>query len=164
MESALDTVTGLPVHPLVVHIVIVLIPVAAIAAVIMALRPSFSRRFGIAVVVLAVVGALGAVVSKMSGEQLSSRIGYPQPHVELGNVLPIFAGVFAALLLIFWLFDRGVPGNRRRPAWLRFLAVALVVAAVLATWWTIRVGHSGAEATWKSVIESTKPGSVPPPE
>ncbi len=162
MESALDSVAGLPVHALVVHSVI-LIPIVAIAAIWMAIRPTFSRRFGVAVVIFAVISLIASVISRLSGEQLASRIGYPDPHTALGNVLPIFIGVFTLLLLVFWLFDRGVPGNRQRPTWLRILAVGVVVSAVLAVWWTVRVGHSGAEATWKAVIENTTPGSIEPP-
>jgi Mn2+/Fe2+ NRAMP family transporter len=162
VEDALDSVFGLPVHALVVHFV-VLVPIVAVAAVWMAIRPSFSRRFGVAVVVFAVLAFIASVISRVSGEQLASRIGYPDPHTELGNVLPIFIGVFAVLLTLFWLFDRGIPGNRRRPMWVKILAVAVVVAAILAVWWTIRVGHSGAEATWKAVIENTTLGSIDPP-
>lgn len=162
MENPLDVIFGLPVHALVVHFV-VLVPIVALAAVWMAVRPSFSRRFGVAVVVFAVLAFIASVISRVSGEQLASRIGYPDPHTELGNVLPIFIGVFAVLLTLFWLFDRGIPGNRRRPLWLKVLAVAVVVAAILAVWWTIRVGHSGAEATWKAVIDNTTRGSIDPP-
>lgn len=162
MENPLDVIFGLPVHALVVHFV-ALVPIIAIAAVWMTVRPSFSRRFGVAVVVFAVIAFLASVISRLSGQQLASRIGYPDPHTALGNVLPIFMGVFAALLVVFWLFDRGIPGNRRRPTWLRILAVAVVVASILALWWTIRVGHSGSEASWKAVIENTKVGSIDPP-
>ena len=31
----------------------------------------------------------------------------------------------------------------------------LVLASLVTIGWTIRVGHSGAEATWSAVIEST---------
>jgi Mn2+/Fe2+ NRAMP family transporter len=149
MDAVLDTIAGLPVHPLVVHAVVVLVPIAAIAAIAMAIRPQFSRRFGVAVVVLAVIAAVTSFIAKASGDRLAARLGFePQPHTDLGNQLPIFVTVFALLLLIFWLFDRGVPGNRRRPTWLKVLAVAVVIAAVLATWWTFRVGHSGAESVW----------------
>lgn len=157
MDSVLDTFAGLPVHPLIVHLVVVLIPLAAIAAIAMAIRPQFSRRFGVAVVTLAILAAITSFIAKASGDQLAARLGFqPQPHTELGNELPIFTSVFAALILVFWLFDRGVPGNRRRPAWLRITAVAVVVAALLATWWTIRVGHSGAESVWAPKVSVTQ--------
>ena len=154
---------GLPVHALVVHFVVVLVPLTAIGAIVMALRPSFSRRFGVVIVVIGLAGLLGSVISRTSGESLSSRIGYPEPHVTLGDVFPAILAVFTAVLVVFWLFDRGVPGNRARPIWLKFMAVLLVLASLFALWWTIRVGHSGAEATWGSVIENTELGQVSRP-
>lgn len=155
MESLLDTIAGLPVHPLVVHAAVVLIPLAAIGAIIMAFSARFSRRFGVIVVILAGLGAGAAIVAKASGEQLAARVGEPEQHAELGEVMPIIAGVFFVVLLVFWLFDRGIPMNRSRPAWLIALAVVLVVAAAVSIGWTIRVGHTGAEATWSSVITNT---------
>jgi hypothetical protein len=163
MDISLDTMFGLPIHALVVHFVVVLVPLTAIGAVLMVVRPSFSRRFGVVVVVIGLLGLLGSVISRTSGETLASRIGYPDPHTELGDVFPAILAVFTAVLVVFWLFDRGVPGNRARPIWLKFMAVLLVLASAFALWWTIRVGHSGAEATWGSVIENTRLGQVSRP-
>lgn len=145
-------VFGLPVHALVVHLVVVLVPLAAIGAVLMAVHPGFGRRYGSAIAIIAAVAAAMSLLSRQSGEQLAEVVGTPQPHAELGNVLPVFVCVFAVLAAVFWLYARGVPGNRKRPPWLRALAVAVVVAAVLATWWTIRVGHSGAESVWGPIL------------
>ena len=69
--------------------------------------------------------------------------------------MPLIAIAFFVVLLVFWLFDRGIPRNRHRPVWVRLLAVVLIALAVLATIWVIRVGHSGAEATWSYKIEQT---------
>jgi uncharacterized membrane protein len=160
MDISLDTMFGLPIHPLVVHFVVVLVPLTAIGAVVMALRPSFSRRFGVVIVVIGLLGLLGAVISRMSGETLSSRIGYPEPHATLGDVFPAILAVFTAVLVVFWLFDRGVPGNRARPIWLKVMAALLILVSLFALWWNIRVGHSGAEATWGSVIENTSLGQI----
>jgi hypothetical protein len=152
VDGAFDVVFGLPLHPLVVHIVVILVPVAALGAAASVVHAGFGRRYLSAVVVIAVVAAGASLISRESGEQLALRTGTPQPHAELGAVLPVFTWVFAIAVLVFWLFARGVPGNRRRPVWLRVLGVAVVVAAVLALWWTIRVGHSGAEAVWAPVV------------
>ena len=35
------------------------------------------------------------------------------------------------------------------------VGVITVVAAVLAIWWTVRVGHSGAQAVWQGIVQST---------
>lgn len=157
VDSLFDTFQGLPVHALVVHAVVVLVPLTAIGAVIMALSPSFSRRFGTVVVVVAGLAAVASVVARQSGEQLAARVGSPQPHAGLGAVLPWFAIAFFLVVMVFWLFDRGVPASKARPAWLVVLAVVLVVVAAAAAWWTIRVGQSGSEAVWQSVIENSQP-------
>jgi drug/metabolite transporter (DMT)-like permease len=158
VDALFDTVGGIPVHALVVHAVVVLVPLAAIGAVLMAVRPSFSRRFGSLVVIIAGIGAAASLVAKESGEQLALRVGEPDPHVELGDVMPLFASGLLVLVLVFWLFDRGIPANRSRPAWLVVLAVVMVIGAVAATWWTIRVGDSGAKAVWEPILQVSQPG------
>ncbi|CAB5005487.1 unannotated protein [freshwater metagenome] len=96
-----------------------------------------------------------SLISKESGEALAARVGLPQVHSELGDKMPLIAFAFFVVLLVFWLVDRGIPGNRHRPVWLRFLAVLLIMLAVFATYWVIRVGHTGAEATWLFKISQT---------
>jgi hypothetical protein len=158
VDSFFDTVAGLPMHPLVVHAVVILVPLAAIGAMVMAFSPSFSRRFGVLVVIGAGSGAGAAVVAKESGERLAARVGVPELHQELGSLLPYVAAALFVLVLVFWLFDRGIPANRPRPLWLRLLAALLVVAAIGATAWTVRVGHSGAVAVWTSIVDGTPKG------
>jgi uncharacterized membrane protein len=155
VDSYVDTIFGLPVHALVVHGAVVLIPLAAIGAILMALRPTFSRRYGLLVVLVAAAGAISAFVARLSGEQLAERVGKPEQHAELGTVLPFIATGFFVLLLVFWLFDRGIPANKYRPMWLVILAIVVILAACLAIFWTIRVGHTGTTAVWGSVIENT---------
>jgi hypothetical protein len=157
VDPYLDTVAGLPVHALVVHAVVVLVPLAAVGAVLMALRPSFSRRFGVLVVIVAGVAVPAALVAKESGERLARRIGVPVLHQELGSVMPWVAAALFLGILVFWLVDRGIPMNRQRPLWLKLLAALLVLAAVGATLWTVRVGHSGATAVWTPILDGATP-------
>lgn len=158
MGSLLDTVFGLPVHALVVHAAVVLVPLAALGAILMALRPSFSRRFGTLVVIAAAVAAAASFVAKESGEQLAARVGNPEEHADLGELMPLVAGGLFLVVLVFWLFDRGIPANKFRPLWLKVLGAVMILASLGALYWTIRVGHTGAVATWSAVIENTKPG------
>jgi uncharacterized membrane protein len=154
-----DTIDGLPVHVLVVHVAVVLIPLAAIGAILIALRPRAMRLFGVATVLGAAIGTVASFVARSSGESLSSRIGFPEPHVNYGETFPIAALGFLILLVIFWLFARGVPLNRNRPLWLKVFGGAVVVAAIGISYFTFLVGHTGAEATWATVIENSKPGT-----
>lgn len=155
MDGILDTVAGLPMHPLIVHGAVVLVPLAAVGLMLMAVRPAFSRRFGVLVVIVAGVGALASVAAKLSGDELAERVGTPEVHAELGDLMPWVALGLFALGLLFWLVDRGIPGNKPRPGWLVVYAILLVLAAAFTVYWTIRVGHSGAEATWADVVERT---------
>jgi uncharacterized membrane protein YidH (DUF202 family) len=155
VDGILDTVAGLPMHPLVVHAVVVLVPLAAVGLIAMAVRPAFSRRFGVLVVIVAGAGALASIAAKLSGEELAERVGTPELHAELGDVMPLVALGLFVLGLVFWLVDRGIPGNKPRPGWLVVYAILLVLASAFAVYWTFRVGHSGAEATWSGVVKGT---------
>lgn len=145
---------GLPLHPLIVHLAVVLLPLAALGAIAIAVRPAWSKRFGVLVVAGAAAGAVAAVISKNSGEDLAQQVGVTAEHLDYGNLMPLIAGGFLALVTVFWLFDRGVPGNRGRPLWLKALAAVVALAAIVVIGWTALTGHSGAEAVWGSVGSS----------
>jgi hypothetical protein len=155
MDSLLDTSNGLPVHPLVVHAVVVLLPLVAVLAIIMVINSRFSRRFGPVVVALGFVAVGASLVAKESGEQLLRRVQAPPNHIELGDRLPVLAGLYFLLLLGFWLLDRGIPGNRRRPALVIILGIVLAIASVLICLQVYAVGHSGAEGVWLQILSGT---------
>ena len=154
-----DSINGVPIHALIVHVAIVLIPLSAIGAILIAARPKALRLFGAATVIGAAVGAVAGVISKTSGQDLSQRVGWPQEHVDYGNIFPIAAVAFLLLLVVFWLIARGVPLNRNRPLWLKVFGAALILAAIGITYLTVLTGFSGASATWTKTIENTQPGT-----
>ncbi len=139
---------GLPLHPLVIHAVVVLVPLTSIGALLMALRPRFSKRFGVIFVIGAILSAVSAFVAKESGETLARTRPVSGEHVMAGDVVPLPVLGFAVLLTVFWLFDRGVPGNRTRPLWLKVLAIAVILAAVGCTYLVVIAGHTGALSVW----------------
>jgi len=143
-----EEVWGLPLHPLVIHAVVVLVPLTAIGAVLMALRPRFTKRFGVIFVIGAIVSTVSAFLAKESGETLARTRPVSGEHVMAGDVVPLPVLGFAVLLTVFWLFDRGVPGNRARPLWLKLLAVVVVAAAVACTYLVVIAGHTGALSVW----------------
>lgn len=153
MDSVFESVAGLPLHPLVVHVVVVLVPVAGLGAVAMAIWPGISRRVGSLFVIAAGLGAGGAFVAKASGEAFAEVRGTPATHAQLGDVMPWFALALFVVLLVFGLVDRGIPSNRPRPVWLRLFAVVLVIVAVATIAWVVRTGHTGAEAVWSGVVD-----------
>lgn len=150
MLSGLESLVGLPLHPLVVHAVVVLVPLTAVGAVLAAAWPSFSRRYGALLVVIVWIATGSAWLAEESGEQLAREVGVPSAHVIAAEPLPPFVLLFAVVMTVFWLFDRGVPGNRPRPWWLRLLAGALLVVSVIAIVMAVQAGHTGAVAVWSA--------------
>ncbi len=149
-----DTVNGLPWHPLVVHSVVVLLPLAAVAGVLVALRPSWRRHARALLVVDAVVLVL-AWVATQSGEALQARLEglaqapVAQEHAQQGGLVPWFAlGVLASAGL--------VEVARRRPALVPVSIVAAAVTGVAAIAWVVVTGDSGASAVWRDIIANTE--------
>ena len=71
----INNLFGLPVHPLLVHIPVVLIPLAtAIGSLLVAVRGSWRRTFAIPVAVVALAGAGGVFLAAKSGGSLEERV------------------------------------------------------------------------------------------
>jgi len=145
-----DAIFGLPTHILVVHAAVVLIPLAAVGAVVMALSARWSERFGPAVVAVGAVGFLASLASRLSGPSLAQSQGVSEAHHSAGNLLPFFAAGLLIVVTVLWLIDR--RGAVARSLSTSILAVVVVAVAVLATGWTIRTGHTGSEQVWQNVV------------
>jgi uncharacterized membrane protein len=102
-----DTIGGLPLHPLIVHFVVVLLPVASLGALLSAVWPAVRRRFGWLTVAAAAVAAALVPVATTSGENLVTGLGGSNPlidkHEQLADMMIYWAGglfVAVALLMI----------------------------------------------------------------
>jgi hypothetical protein len=147
-----DTVFGLPVHALVVHGVVVLLPLMTVVTTAWAFLPRVSRVVGWAVVVANAGTAALTFVAKESGQALQQRMGgqVAQEHAEVADVLPFFAlALLFASVLVQALRTRDVAVPERLPA-----VLTLVVAAA-ALYWAVRTGHSGSEAVWSGIVQQT---------
>ena len=85
-----DTIGGLPVHPLVVHAVVVLVPLAALLLVAALASATVRRRAGIVTPVLATVALALVPIATDSGEGLERRLPRTdliRTHAELGDTL-----------------------------------------------------------------------------
>lgn len=148
---ALDTsVLGLPLHPLIVHLVVIALPVGALATVAGVVSPWFRVRYaGLAVHVLC-VGAVATLVARASGMALAEVETLPVRHADLGHALVVTALITAGVSLLWWwssVRQRATPPRRASllPMVLGALAVGLCLATTVLT---ALVGHSGAEAVW----------------
>jgi len=147
-----DLINGLPLHPLVVHAVVVLLPLAILGTLAIVARPRWRRHYGPLVVGISLVATALVPVATSSGEALEKHVGDPGSHAQLGDQLIWFA--LPLLLLVAGL----VWADRRRPSArnvLRFLASGAVVAALAAGVQVYRVGDSGARAAWGDQVSSS---------
>jgi hypothetical protein len=98
------TVNGLPLHPLIVHVVVVLLPLAILGTIGIAIWPAMRRYLGWLVLADAIVGLLVVPVATNSGEQLRDKLGAQQlvrQHQHYAeHLLPWTAGLVVALILV----------------------------------------------------------------
>lgn len=154
------TVAGLPLHPLVVHAVVVLLPLAALGAVAMALRAVWRPALGVPTLLVALGGVLAVPVATRSGWQLRSAMGDDSPlvleHAARASALLPVAVLFLALLAAAVVVERtALPAVRAAPWRARLVVVLAGSAAVVGTAVTglvVWIGHSGATAVWQGVL------------
>jgi hypothetical protein len=69
----LSNAFGLPAHPLLLHVPVVLVPVLSVATVALAVRPAWRLRFGLSAGVLAIVTMAGTILTAGAGEALKKQ-------------------------------------------------------------------------------------------
>lgn len=150
---SLDLINGLPVHPLIVHSVVVLGPLFALLFIALVIRPSLHKNYGWVTVVGLAVATGSAVLAKESGESLSERVGLPVEHAEYGEKLVVVLAVLSALALIRQIFmKKSVSDGKPAKKLLNAIGIVGAVIAVAVLVLTYLSGHSGATATWEKRI------------
>jgi uncharacterized membrane protein len=121
------SIFGLPLHPLVVHAAVVLIPLACLGALIVVGSSRARERFGWLTVAFAVAAAGAAITARLSGESLALSLAGIAPliatHRQWGQLTP-WSAVALAITLPAGLLVR----TRSKPAW---VAAAVLLYRVL---------------------------------
>lgn len=154
-------INGVPLHPLVIHAVVVFVPLAALSAILFAVVPRWRWLFRWPTAVLAVVAVITTRVAVISGNDLKDDRGLGvlelvQEHEEWADRLEIAVWVFAVVaLLAWWVLPYAAPlvGSTARTSPVATLTTAVtvvlpVVAAVVLVLAVI-TGDAGAKAVWK---------------
>lgn len=162
----IDNLFGLPAHPLLVHAPIVLVPLCLVAAVLMAVKPEWRRRFAVPTAVVAVVAAVSVQLAEGSGEALEERVretNLVEQHAEIAELAKpfVFLFVLALVAVAAWeLFQQrrarsagqeGAAATGWQATVSRLVPAAMVVTVLLggvATYEIVQTGHSGAKAVW----------------
>jgi uncharacterized membrane protein len=172
----MDTLFGLPAHPLLVHIPIVLLPLAAIGVIVMLIKPSWHQRYRWVVLGMGIAGALGATLAAQAGEELENRIVAVEgreaarrwhDHAEMGETARNVALLFVLVLLVFvllpWWQERrvyqpdadGVVPNGGHRVLVIVVSVLAVLTAAGSVVTIVQAGHTGSKSVWETYVRDT---------
>jgi formate hydrogenlyase subunit 3/multisubunit Na+/H+ antiporter MnhD subunit len=153
------SVNGLPTHALAVHAAVVLVPLAALLAILFVI-PRLRNWAAIPMALVAVGGLLALYVAKASGENLKDTIlgesggdSKTNPvarlidiHEDRANVLFYLMIAFAVVAVAVYFLYRE---RTHFTGAVQYVACGLlVIGAVVITVQVIRVGDAGARAVW----------------
>ena len=151
-------INGLPLHPLVVHAVVVLVPLSTLGALAVVVRRQWARTYGPLVALGAAGAAVTAWVAKLAGDAFALAIGATgdiaqqiADHGRWGLYTAVSTTVFAlfAVAATAAAFAPGTAASR----WQRPVAAVAALAGVVATLFTVLAGDSGASAVWGSLLD-----------
>ncbi|MBO4258150.1 DUF2231 domain-containing protein [Streptomyces griseorubiginosus] len=162
----MSLVNGLPAHVLLVHFVVVLVPLTALALVVCAVWPRAARRMGVVLPVLALATLVSVPLTTQAGEWLERHVtssALIRRHAELGDgLLPWALGLFVLAAAVWWTSRRtsAERAGTRSASVIRVAAGVLsVVVAAGAVVDVYRIGDSGAKAAWTGGYSKTATGS-----
>ena len=157
-----DYIFGLPMHALVIHAVVVLVPLSAACAIAYAVRPEWRRVLRWPTAVGAVVSGGAAFVAAESGEALQVRVSQVRgattdfdllaEHVEWGDRAKLLCLLFMALtLLALWFARPPEEESPRGHATDVIVSTLVVLAAMSAVITVVLAGHAGSEVVWNDL-------------
>ena len=150
----LDTVFGLPTHPLLVHATVVMVPTAALLVALAAVYPRFRNWIGPVPALAALLSCVLVPLSTSSGEDLERRLGHSslvEKHAHLAGTLIWYVVPLALVAVVGYGLPRLRPVRKGLVAVLAIASVGLAGATLVDV---ALIGHSGAKAAWSGVVAS----------
>ncbi len=148
-----ETITGLPLHPLVIHAVVVLVPLLVLAGLAYALVPRLRGRIAWVTVLLALAGVGSTLLAKLSGDAFRRRIVRKHlasqeilvkidSHRSLGTTT-LYLTIALAVVVLALVLLRNVPRGASV-----VLAVLTVGLGLVTVYYVYRTGDAGARIVW----------------
>ncbi len=163
--------SGLPAHPLFLHVPVMLVPITAIAAIVFMLRPRWLERYGIALSIVSVIAMSSIFLTMQAGGALESALHLHgeaahliDEHSEAAKILAILYVLFTATVIVAFAARR-ISGGRPTglaivdrllspPVVLTALRVLVVVLAIGSAAMVFRTGDLGSKAVWHGRLEA----------
>lgn len=155
------TFNGLPLHPFIVHVVVVFAPLAGVGGILYAVMPRWRWWLRWPFVASAVIAAGAGILAVRSGYSLEhlrhlEQLASVQTHRHRGSILRwLMLAYLVPTGLAAWLLGGGSPvtsgwGSRasRTGVVAIGLQVLLVACSLFLLYWVFLTGDSGAKAVW----------------
>jgi hypothetical protein len=165
---------GLPAHPLIIHVPVVLTPLSILGALICVSRPQWFDRYGILLCLISIVGMSSIFLAMNAGSALQGILhltGRPahliSEHSQAAGILAVVFVAFTAILILTFSAERisGQMGPTGLVVADRFLGtdrtrttlrIILVVLALASAYMIFRVGDLGAKAVWLQKVQAAQ--------
>jgi uncharacterized membrane protein len=161
---------GLPAHPLIIHVPVVLIPLSVLGALACVARPKWFEQYGILLCGIAIVGMSSIFLAMRAGAALEGDLNLQGQAAELISRHSHFAHLLAydfilftaALILTFSAhrISGGHPtglgiadGVLGSATIYNALRLVLVILALVAVYLVYRTGDLGAQAVWAERLQ-----------
>lgn len=147
------TINGLPLHPLLIHATVVLVPLAAVAATLGTLWPAARKKLGIVTPIIATIAAAAMALTIEAGEWLKEHVvttDLVEAHIRIGKTAVPWILLLVASTWLQWAWF--AYGKKRFPDASKAVPIVLaslvMVGAVGSTVAIIVIADAGAKAVW----------------
>jgi hypothetical protein len=158
------TISGLPLHPLLVHATVMLVPTAAIMAILGSVWPAARRKLGIVTPIVATAAAVAVALTIQAGEALEERVtetDLVEAHTEGGEAATPWIVLLVVAAWVQWAWfafakkrlaegAKAVFGATTSKVVPVVLAVLVVASAAGSAWTVYKIGEAGARAVWST--------------
>jgi hypothetical protein len=175
--------SGLPAHPLFIHVPVVLIPLSVLGALACVARPAWWDRYGVLLCLCGIVAMSSIFLAMQAGAALEGALHLfgrsaqlIHEHSRDAHILAIVFVAFTAILILTFSAHRisgGMPTGLGIADSLLgsdggylVLRVLLVVLALVSAFLVYKVGDLGAKAVWEGRLQAAGggfPGGPPAP-
>jgi hypothetical protein len=163
--------SGLPAHPLFVHVPVILIPTTIVTAIVFMAKPAWLSRYGTALSLVSIAAMSSVFLTMQAGAALRGELNLQgraatliSQHAQAAHILAIVYVGFTAILIVTFAAKRisgGMPTGLRMidsilssTAVFTALRIVLVLIAIGAGYMTFRTGDLGAKAVWQGRVQT----------
>lgn len=163
--------SGLPAHPLFVHVPVILIPSTIVAAIVFMVRRDWFARYGIALALVSIAAMSSIFLTMQAGAALRGALNLQgeaakliSEHSQAAHILAIVYVLFTATLIVTFAAQRissGMPTGLgivdsllSTRSMFTGLRVLLVVLSIGAGYMCFRTGDLGAKAVWQGRLQA----------